>query len=41
MSDGGPEVGELAYHIEFVVVDGNDRRCFCVVSQDIRLLTGL
>ena len=37
-SGGGAEVGELADSIEFVVVDGNDRRCFCVLSQDLRLL---
>ena len=30
--------GELADSIEFVVVDGNERRCFCVLSQNIRLL---
>ena len=38
VSDGGADVGELADSIEFGVVDGNDRRCFCVLSQDIRLL---
>ena len=38
VSDGGAEVGELADSIEFIVVDGNDRRCFCILSQDIRLL---
>ena len=37
VSDGGAEVGELADSIKFVVVDGNDRQCFCVLSQDIRL----
>ena len=38
VSDCGAEVGELADSIEFVVVDGNDRRCFCILSQDIRLI---
>ena len=38
VSDGGTQVGELADNIEFAVVDGNDRRCFCVLTQDIRLL---
>ena len=38
VSDGGAEVGQLADSIEFVVVDGNERRWFCVLSQDIRLL---
>ena len=38
VSDGGAEVGELAENIEFIVVDGNDRRCFCILSQCIRLL---
>ena len=36
--DGGAAVGELAYIIEFVVMNANDRRCLCVLSQDIRLL---
>ena len=31
-SDGGAEVGELADSIEFIIVDGNDQRCFCVLS---------
>ena len=35
VSDGGAEVGELADNIEFIVVDGNDRRFFCVLSQDV------
>ena len=30
-------VGELADSIEFIVVDSNDRRCFCILSQDIPL----
>ena len=38
VSDGGAEVGELADSIEFVVVNANDRRCLCVLSQDISLL---
>ena len=38
VSYGGAEVGELADSIEFIVVNGNDRLCFCVLSQDIRLL---
>ena len=38
VSDGGAEVCELADSIEFIVVDGNYRRCFCILSQDIRLL---
>ena len=38
VSDGGAEVCELADSIEFVIVDGNDRRCFGILSQDIRLL---
>ena len=41
VSDSGAGVGELtelAVRIEFVDVDGNDRRWFCVLSQDIRLL---
>ena len=38
VSDGGAEVGELADSIEFIVVDGYDWRCFCILSQDIRLL---
>ena len=29
VNDGGAEVGDLADSIEFIVVDGNDRRCFC------------
>ena len=28
----------MADSIEFIVVDGNDRRCFCILSKDIRLL---
>ena len=38
VSDGGTEVGELTDSIEFIVVDGNDRRCFCVLSQYINLI---
>ena len=38
VGEGGAAVGDLADSIEFVVVDGSDRRCFCVLSQDIRLL---
>ena len=38
VSDGVDEVCELADSIEFIVVDGNDRRCLCIRSQDIRLL---
>ena len=38
ISDGGAEVGEIADSIEFIVFDGNDRWCFCVLSQDISLL---
>ena len=30
--------GEMAASIEFIVVDGYDRWCFCILSQDIRLL---
>ena len=38
VSDGGAEVGEHTESIEFIVADGNDRRCFYILSQDIRLL---
>ena len=38
VSDGGAEVGELTDSIEFIVIDCNDRRCFCVLSQNIRLI---
>ena len=38
VGDCGAEVGELADSIEFVIVNANDRRCLCVLSQDIRLL---
>ena len=38
VSDSGAEVGELADSIEFIVVDGNHRLCFCVLFQEIRLL---
>ena len=34
----GPLLYELTDSIEFVVVDGNERRCFCVLPQDVRLL---
>ena len=36
VSAGGAEVGELVDSIEFIIVD--DRWCFCVLSQDIRLV---
>ena len=35
---GRSEVDELADSIEFVVVNANNRRCLCVLSQDIRLI---
>ena len=38
VNDGGAEECELADSVEFVVVNDNDRRCFCVLSQDIGLL---
>ena len=38
VGDCGAEVGELADSIEFVIVNANDQRCLCVMSQDIRLL---
>ena len=38
VSDGGAEVGEVADSVVLIVVDGNDRRCFSVLSQDIRPL---
>ena len=33
VNDGGAEVGELADSTEFVVVNANERRCFCAMSQ--------
>ena len=33
VSDGGAAVGELADSIEFVVMNANNRRCLCVLSQ--------
>ena len=38
VSDGRAEVGELADSIGFAIATSNDRRCLCVLSQDIRLL---
>ena len=38
VGDCGDVVGELADSIEFVVVNANDRRRFCVLSQGNRLL---
>ena len=35
VSDGGAEVGELTDSIEFVVMDGNDELCFCVLFLDV------
>ena len=38
VNDGGAEECDLADSVEFVVINDKDRRCFCVLSQDIRLL---
>ena len=38
VSDGGAEAGELTDSIEFVVMDGNDERCFYGLFLDVRLL---
>ena len=38
VGDGGAKVHKLTDSIKFVVVDGDDWQCLCVLCQDVRLL---